>query len=1141
MKKILSKLREQWNYLHSSKILTAMRNIIILICLTAIQLVAADSYAQKTRLSIEMDNASVEAVLNEIENQSEFFFLYNSKLVDVERKVDVKIQKEKISKFLNALFSETDVKYMVMDRQIILSSKKVMNGSSVKLKKKSNKLQIQDFSRINNIEISGSVKDEDGMPLIGATVLIKGTGIGTITDLEGRYSIEVPDEKAVLVFSYIGYAPQEVVVGSQTRIDLQMLMDAAQLEEVVVIGYGTMKKKDLTGSVAKVNIDELAEMPNVSVIQAMQGTVAGLNVGAVDQAGENPSLSIRGQNSLSSGGSANAPLIVVDGTIFRGNLVDLNTADIESVDILKDASSAAIYGSQASNGVMLITTKKGRTESKPIINYRGSYSVQTPGSHSLESMGRDELTNIIREAYWENGSRIGPDYLQENPDFTVGDKLATVDMMNGFESGIDNSMWDLISKNGFINKHSLSVRGRTKTFGYFFSGGITDVEGYIMNDKYRKYNYRINLDATINKWMNVGMETFLASSDYSGASVSSSRAFNIHPWTPLYDDNGKALTLIQKAQLNPLLEAELDDSDKRLNLFANIHADIKLPVKGLTYRINFSQNYRTSSHDHFNEYAENFQGSGYKYSAITYDYTVDNILTYKKTFNDVHNINATLVYGVEKRESSTTNASAQIFTDDLLGYHALELGDPTLRGINTGAWQEQSLYTMARAFYNYDNRYLITGTVRRDGFSGFGTETKIGVFPSVALGWVASEERFIKDNLAALNYLKIRASYGQTGRRAVGRYDTHARISTSPDIIFGDGGSVTTAQWISTMANNDLGWETTTGLNLGVDFAMFNSRLHGNIEYYKNHTNDILYNIKIPNMTGFSSIKTNIGEVANHGLEFTLNGTVIKTRDFSWKASVNFSRNRNEIVSILGKDDDGDGIEDDLVENQLFIGEPTDVIYDYEIIGIWQLADREDGSLPPGFFPGTYMLADLSGPEGEADGIITSTDDRKIIGYKDPAYRMGISNTFKYKGFRLHVFINTIQGGKDYYYGVDAIPDHTKLERFSYQNWPAGGWDYWMPENTDARFRRLDLEGQYEPNRYMQRNFIRLQDVSLSYTFDKGLISKLNMSSLKVFASGKNLATITKWRGWDPETGRGFVTGGIPLMTSFTFGVNVEF
>ena len=667
------------------KTLRIMRISVFLLSVFVLQTFASDTYSQETRLSMDFSQTRLVDVIDEIEENTEFYFLYNEKLVNLDREVSATFENQKIDKILAKLFEGTDIVYTITDRKIILAPE-FLQGE----KQQQN-------------TITGVVTDEDGMPLPGVSVQIEGTNIGTITDVNGKYTISDIPENATLKFSFVGMKTVEVEVANQTIINISLSADAMGLEEVVVVGYGSMRKSDLTGAVARVDMEDLSEIANVSVIQAMQGSVAGLNVGAVDQAGESPDISVRGQNSLSSRAADNKPLIVVDGIIFRGNLVDLNTSDIESVDILKDASSAAIYGSQASNGVMIITTKKG-AEGKPIINYSGSYSLQTPSSSSLKPMGRDELTNIIKDAYWANGSRIGPDYLEENPDFTVDDKLATIDMINGFVDGTDNSMWDLITRNGFINKQNLSVRGKTKDLGYFFSGGMTDVEGYIMNDNYRKYNYRINLDSKINDWMSVGMESFLTSSDYSGASVSSGRAFNIHPWTPLYDENGNPLTKIQKEQLNPLLEGQIDDSNKRLNLFVNLHADIKLPIKGLNYRLNFSQNYRTNNHDQFDEYAVDYQGSGYKNSSINYDYTVDNILTYIKTFDDVHKVNGTLVYGVEKREQSYTNVSAQVFTDDLLGYYALQEGDPLLRNIQTGGWQEQSLYSMGRINYTYNSK-----------------------------------------------------------------------------------------------------------------------------------------------------------------------------------------------------------------------------------------------------------------------------------------------------------------------------------------------------------------------------------------------------------------------------------------------------
>jgi TonB-linked SusC/RagA family outer membrane protein len=932
---------------------------------------------------------------------------------------------------------------------------------------------------------------------------------------------------------------QEMKVANQTSINIVMKTDAIGLDEVVAIGYGTMRKSDLTGAVVSVDVEKMAEMSNVSVIQSMQGSVAGLNIGAVDAAGENPTISVRGQSTISSGSSANSPLVVVDGSIYRGNIIDINSADIASVDILKDASSAAIYGSQATNGVILITTKSGIDDSgKPTIAYSGSYTLQTP-SNELHPMRYNEFEDFLYDAFWYDGSRTGDDYLESNDDFYIGDVLATGAMADGYDNGVDHSLWDLISGNGYINKHNISVRGKTKSFGYFFSGGLSDVKGYLTNDTYSKYNYRVNMDAQINKWLQVGMESFYTRSDYSGVEPNSGPAFYLHPWSPIYDDNGDPLTYLEGTWYNPLLTVQQDDSDLRGNLSGNFHAEIKLPIEGLSYRANFSQNYRTRDHYFFNEDGEDFTGYGYKKHYIWNDYSVDNIVTYKNTFNKVHNVNATLVYGVEKEVYMYSSLAAQGFSDMSLSYDGLANGNSEMYDIDTEHEKETSLYSMARLAYNYSNKYLITGTVRRDGYSGFGEDDKYGIFPSVALGWVASEEAFVKDNLAWADYLKLRVSYGSTGRRAVEAYDTQSSVTSSAMYSFGDGASASTGQYNDGLVNSELGWETTTGINVGLDFAVLSSRIHGNIEYYRNNTKDALYSISIPYMTGFSSISTNIGKVANHGIEFTIGASVIKSRNFSWEASVNFSRNRNEIVSILGQDDDGDGVEDDLATSELFIGEPTDVIYDYNIIGMYQMDDTD---IPSGFYAGTYKIEDISGADGVPDGSYSSTYDKKVLGYEDPSYRLGIANTFRYKNFSLYTFINTIQGGNNYYMGTDALPlgKTSTATSYSYSNVPEGGWDYWMPENTNARFRRLDAYASYNPERYMQRNFVRLQDVSLSYNLPKKIASKLDMSNFKVFVSGKNLITLTKWRGWDPETGQGFELG-TPLMKNWTIGVNVEF
>ena len=1103
------------------KKLIIMRNALIIMLVSTFQVLATDSYSQTTRLSLDMKKATIKEVLSRIEDESEFYFLYNSELIDVEKKVNVSIKNEKIETVLNQLFNKDKVEFLIKDGHVIISPKE----SIIEQQK----------------ELTGKVTDSSGLPLPSVSIVIKGTTTGTISDFEGNFSLNNLPSDATLIFSFVGMKMQEVKVAGQTSLSIIMEEDPIGLEEVVAIGYGIAKKSDLTGSVTRVDVEQLADLPNVSVMQSLKGAVPGLNVSAVDGVGSDPTLTIRGQNTLSSSAAANAPLIVVDGVIYRGSVIDLNADDIETVDILKDASSAAIYGSQASNGVMIITTKKGIDIGKPIVTYSGSYTIQSP-SNTIEPMKAAEAEEFFKDAFWTE-SRLGPDFLQPNPDFNISQNFKTKEITDGYLAGLDTDWWGGLTGNGSINKHNLSIRGKGKSFDYFISGGYTAVEGFMKNDDYKKYSYRANMNTEINNWLKIGFESFLTSSDYSGETASTYNAFLLQPWAPISDENGELVLRPEGSILNPYAYFDIEDSDKRLNIFGNFHADIKLPIKGLNYRVNFSQNYRTRNHDQYDPYAENQLGVGFKRSWINYDWSVDNILTFTKTFNEIHNINATLVYGVENRTGSSTNPEAKDFINGLLGYNRLQAGNPELNAIESEAWKETSLYSMGRVIYNFNNKYLVTGTVRRDGFSGFGTEEKIGVFPSVAVGWVASEEDFLNENVSWLNYLKLRGSYGTTGRRAVGRYQTLARLSSEPSQVFGDGGLTTFGQWISSMANNELGWETTTGLNLGVDFTILNSRLHGNVEYYTNDTKDILYNIQLPTMTGFSSIPTNIGEVHNHGMEFSITGKIVKSREFSWDATLNFSRNRNEIVSILGFDNDEDGKEDDLIANGLFIGEPQQVIYDYEIIGMWQLSDEQAGTIPSGFFPGQYKIADLSGPDGVPDDVISATYDKKILGYRDPSYRFSIANNVSYKNFSLYVLINSIQGGKNYYYGDDSpysSGNWSFKEQLSFLNGPAGAWDYWTPENPNAKYRRLDAPSGYRPRPYSQRNFIRLQDISLSYTFNKSITSNYDIGRLKVYVSAQNLLTITKWKGWDPETGRG-LGPGVPLMKNFTFGLNVEF
>lgn len=1086
-------------------------------------------------VSVDLNNKTLKDAFSILTEKTEFNFIYDRAIIKDSRNIQVAVKNQSLDDLLRQIARAGKVQFKRVNGDIFVKNKTFLQSDVQETIGKT-------ISFDEERQVSGRVTDEKGEPIPGANVFVKNTTIGTVTDANGEFSLEIPDDASILVFSFVGMTEEEVEIGNQSFFEISLFPDIQSLQEIVVIGYGAaVDKKDITGSIASADLDRAMETPNISVIEALQGSIAGLNVGAVDVAGGNPSLSIRGQSTLSSEGVDNAPLIILDGIIYRGSIIDLNPADIESVDILKDASSAAIYGSQASNGVIVITTKNGTAQGKPVINYTASYSIQTP-SNSKRPMRAAEYEEFYPDIFWEEGARLAPDFLQDNPDYDFRQNLKTNFLTDGFNNGVDTDWWDLLTQNGYVNSHNLSIRGKNENMNYFVSGGITDQQGFLVNDEYTRYNFRVNLDAKINNWLNVGTQTYVTVSDYSGQNASSRDIFRVQPWAPIRDEEGEIITNPVDG-LSPILFAEQDNSDIRLNLQSNMYAEIQLPLEGLSYRLNYANGYRTRNENVFNPWGSDFTGAGHKRNQLWWDWTLDNIVSYNRTFQDVHNLGVTLVYGVEKRHISSTLSQARNFGVDILGFDRLQAGDPTLNTITTEREEESSLYQMVRVLYDYKNRYYFTGTVRRDGFSGFGTNDKTSTFPSAAVAWVISEESFASD-LSWLSFLKLRASYGQLGRRGVGRYATLAEVEQEPSVVFGDGSAPSQGQAIISLANPELGWETTTGSNFGLDFEVFNSRLRGSIEYYQNKTENILFAIALPRITGFDDISSNIAEVSNNGIELSLSTTVIDKGPWRWDASFNFNRVRNEVNSILGVDNDNDGREDDLIASGLFIGEPQNTIFNYEIIGMWQLADEVEGGIWQGFLPGTYKLNDLNG-----DGAISSLDDRKVIGYEDPSFRFGINNTVNYKNFSLNIFVNSIQGGENFYLGDDGL--HSVREQLSFTNVPSGGFDYWMPENPNARYRRLDTPSQFgaqpsNPNGakpYSQRNFVRLQNVSLSYTIPNEFIEKFNISSARVFLGGKNLVTWTNWAGWDPETGSGFGANanGLPVMRSYSLGLNVEF
>lgn len=1106
------------------KLLLVMKLTAFLIILFTVQ-VTATVYSQSKKLSIDVQGSSIKEVLQKIEAQSEYRFIYENEKVNLDEKVNIRVTDEKVENILKMLFEKDGVNYSITDNNLILINP---SGQQIKnIGKESNGVQQQK-------SVTGKVTDSTGGPLPGVSVVVKGTTTGTITDFDGNYSLANIPANATLVFSFVGMKSQEVAVGAKTKIDIQLAEESIGIDEVVAIGYGTAKKSDLTGAVMRADMSVMQNSSKVNALQAIKGVVPGLNVGVTTQAGADPNISVRGRNSIS---GTTSPLIVLDGIIYRGNLSDINPSDIESIDVLKDASSAAIYGSQAANGVLLITSKNAQIKSKPIIEYSGTFAYQAL-IKNLKPLDRDGFIQLVTDSHM-NKSRIGTD-LHVNPDYKVSTDFMTKEDMEGFANGTNTDWLDLLSVDvPYIQNHNLSIRGKNELASYYLSLGITDQKNVIKNDKYKRYNFRVNIDTKVTDWLKVGTQSFFTMSDLSGNNPSFGSVLQTSPLVTPYGADGKPVTLYWNGNVNPLLYLDMPDEDIRYNLTGNFYTEVNLPIKGLTYRANYSHGLIFYKRNLFNPYANGLLGQANKNNELTKSSTFDNIINYKKSLGS-HDINGTFVYGIEERKFESTEATANNFTDKTLGFNSLESAQSDLNTLSSSAWEEKSLYMMGRLNYNFKSRYFATATIRRDGFSGFGAKHKTGVFPSVSLAWRLSDEGFFKERLGNIvDNLKIRTSYGSSGNRTAGRYATMASMSYGNGYVYGEGGSPGLKQSVNMMSNPDLRWETTASLNIGLDFSILKGRLSGSYEFYNSKTTDLIYNIDIPVMNGVNTtnIATNIGELRNHGHEVTITGIPVQTKDWEWTSTFNFSINRNRVVSILGLDSNSDGSEDDLVSAKIFMNQPLGTIYDYNIIGMWQVDDYNKGIIPQGSTYGTYKVEDINN-----DGKYSEQYDRKILGYTDPSYRFSWHNRLRYKDFELAAFINSIQGGSKYYYGtpMSSLGVNVGLLNNFFK------FDYWTPENTDAKYRQpyqwnQALGVNFHP--YQQRNFIRLQEVSLAYYLPKSMLKKVSVSRAKVFVSGTNLFTISKWEGWDAEANQGLANNldGYPTMKNFTVGLNFEF
>ncbi len=1119
-----------------------MKLMLILICgFGLLSSFADDSYAQTAKLTVNLKDASIKDVLLYIENNSEFTFMYDNNEVDVNRKVNIKTEDVTIYTILDQLFLEEPVTTQTIGRHIII----VPRHS-----------QFAEFTgHQQQKKITGKVTSVEGLPLPGVTVIIKGTTQGTVTSPDGEYVLINVPEGSTLQFSFVGMKAKEVVVEGKTNINIELEEETIGLEEVIAVGYGVMKKSDLTGSVKRVDLEDRSALPTVNLSQSLSGLSAGVNssVGSNALAGGEPSLSIRGQTSLSAN---DKPLIVLDGIIYNGSISDINVNDIQHIDILKDASAAAVYGSRSANGVIIITTKSGTTD-KPTITFSMNYGFQDITNTPMKVMNAEQYAVRMLDYYYQqdlyawyatgptsdSGKPTRPDVTDRE---TVASFLRTEEEKTNYIAGNEVDWVDAVTRVAPIQNYNLSFAGKKNNMNYFVSGGYVNEEGILENDQFKRYTLRSNMEGKITDWFDIGVNVAYSCRDYSGVNADLGDARSASPLAnnDIGDPNFATWLTGESYMPNPLGDTYDINEDIRNNVFIVARAKIDVPfVKGLSYSFDYSNTYTNRRNFTFypvyvNDGAGN-NGKAVKEYEDSRSWIYNNILTYLRSFGE-HSLNATLLFSQEKRHGSFSQITAENFDNDVLGYNNMSLG--TIYSLSpddddpSQAWEEKSLSYMGRLNYQYKNRYMLTGTLRRDGFSGFGANQKYANLPSVSVGWVASEEPFLQD--MDFPYLKLRLSYGVNGNQGIGRYSSLSQFSNS-SYIYGSTTAITV--YPSSLENAELSWERTASLNFGVDYAFLDQRIMGSVDVYSAKTTDVLVERGIPSMTGYEEVWANIGELENKGVEIELTTQNIKKRDFQWKTGFTFSLNRDKITKLYGGENDYD------TGNEWFVGEPISAQYDYVFQGgkwhgaVWTEEELYNGEILDGWYPGQYKYVD--GVKGkinneEPDGDIDS-NDRDIVGYEAPNYRFSISNTFRYKNFSLYVLLNSIQGGNGYYIknNYDQVNVNSRSDNVYRVNQSAVR-QYWTPDNGVTNATGIYNSPAATSGIYEDRSFVRLQDVSLAYRIDPSVLSFLGtVHDFQVYVTGKNLHTWTKWSGWDPETD----TEDVPMIRNITLGLKLTF
>ena len=1078
---------------------------------------AGNAHSQNAKVSIRMNNVKLDKILNEIENQTDYLFIYNNQ-VDINKITSVKVKNEAVAQVLDRILSGTGINYELEGTHIILTTEAIKD------------LHAQQQAKT----VTGTVTDVSGEPIIGANIRIKGTTTGTITDIDGNFSIEA-EPQSVIEVSYIGYLTQETVINNQKSIRFLLKEDTKTLDEVVVIGYGVQKKADLTGSVANINTEKLNTQSNANIGQALQGKIAGVDIVSQGGApGSGTRIMVRGIGTLNNA----SPLYIVDG-MYMNSIDHINPNDIASIDVLKDASSAAIYGSRAANGVIIVTTKEGsNTEGKPIIDLSVNLGISTASKFldMLDAKGWAEVTTIARQA-------IGKPAL---------------DMATDLANKPDNDWQDIMFRPALMQNYNLAVKGGGKYSTYYTGLGYFNQDGIVKGTNYQRYNIQSKNDYKRGIF-SAGTNLIISFShdkplhqELRGGMIGT--ILQSVPTLEKYDDTregGYGGTYGDVVNIpHPL--AIIDDNimdryNENVKIFANLYAQIEL-FKGLKYKLNLTPDF---SFERYKNYLNKYD-FGLATNSITQlterqrrrrNILVENLLTFDRTFGE-HKISALAGYTYQDSRFRHIQAYGEGLPQGLE-----EIDAATTNRSNEGnSWRSVLTSILGRVFYSYQNKYLFTATIRRDGSSKFGKNNRYGYFPSFSLGWNVAEEKFM-ENVHWLDQLKLRGGYGVLGNQEIDNYQYSSTITTGINYPDGNGGLLQGA-FPKNFANPDIKWEETAMTNVGIDFMAFNNRLSLTADYYVKNTKDILLTVPIPISSGGANDPIrNAGKIRNNGFEFNLGWMDQPNPDISYGINLIGSFNKNKVIAMGSESGSikGGSTNQNITTSETKAGYPIGGYWLISTAGYFNSQEEVDAyakdgkKIQPAAEPGDIKFVDANN-----DGVIND-DDRVFQGSPFPDFTFALNGNMRYKNFDLSIGLQGVLGNKIYNATRQTLEDVTKGSNFL-----ASCLDYWTPENKNASHPRLTWDDpnrntRAESDRYLENgSYLRLRSVQLGYTFPQTWF-KGAIQHARVYINAENLFTITSYIGYSPDVNadnanyRGFDNFIYPTNRTFMLGLNVTF